>query len=583
MRKSLLSLVVTLVMVISLPVSAMRRAPSVAELLPADSLGYAELPNMEVFYYLISEIGQAAIASLEEEAEVPEDIKVKGRAMLEAFNEITPLLPKSGSLGVVSIDPVGGQPSLLFVSELSEGLAPLASAATKLLAAAPNVQIRKSEYGTEVIIPHAPIPPIGVTVRENVLYAAVGEGLLERVLSEGPRATLASTAHFREVGGITGGSPIASAYLNLDAIREKLMPVLPPNAKQFVELLGLKDVHAAGVSVSADEKYVGFNAVIQYTSDAAGIASVLSFPNTKPKGIAYIPEDFSYVTRFSAGPPDELFGKIRAILEKAGVGEKVAEGLAQAKENAGIDLEKILASLGGEITFAMKVPETLAIPNMVMCVEARDPEYLMGLLKNLLAQEGAPATITETEVSGKKAMLITPNLPVPVTPVIVVDDDVMVIGMSSTALEKAFAAKANGQNIANKPSFKEAMRGLPASSNVALEYIQVSDLGPLALAGLGMAAMRAPEEAKPMVDKVMQYAAEAVRDLEAYVEVMYRTPSGLALQSRWGTRSVMQIVRNGAAFAAKAAMYFVVSRHVESAEREAAAEALTASEPAPEE
>ena len=246
-----------------------------------------------------------------------------------------------------------------------------------------------------------------------------------------------------------------------------------------------------------------------------------------------------------------------------------------------IQISRILASLGGEITVGMKVPEALAMPNIVACVEARDPEYLMGLLKNLLSAEESPATITETEVSGRKAMLITPKAPVPLSPVIAVDGDVMVIGMSSTALEQALKAKANGQGIANTPSFKEALQGLPAGSNVALEYIQVSDLGPLALAGLGMAAMRAPEEAKPVVDKAMQYAAEAVRDLEAYVEVMYRTPSGLALQSRWGTRSVMQILRNGTAFAAKAAMYFVAWRQVESVEYEDLAEEA-ATEPATE-
>ena len=212
-------------------------------------------------------------------------------------------------------------------------------------------------------------------------------------------------------------------------------------------------------------------------------------------------------------------------------------------------------------------------------MEARDPEYLVGLLKNFLSAEGAPATIMETEVGGKRAMLISPKVPVPVSPVIAVDDGVIVIGMSSNSLEKALAAKASGQNIANKPSFREAMQGLPASSNVGLEYIEVSDLGQLALAGLGMAAMRAPAEAKPMVNKAMQYASGAVQDLEEYVEVVYRTPSGLAAQSRWGTRSVMQILRNGAAFAAKAAMYWTLSRPTDPEEHVMETETTAAIEP----
>jgi hypothetical protein len=125
------------------------------------------------------------------------------------------------------------------------------------------------------------------------------------------------------------------------------------------------------------------------------------------------------------------------------------------------------------------------------------------------------------------------------------------------------------------------MQGLPASSNVALEYIQVSDLGQLALAGLGMAAMRAPAEAKPMVNKAMQYASGAVQDLEEYVEVVYRTPSGLAAQSRWGTRSVMQILRNGAAFATKA--YLMLSRTKDAEPEEAVMEMETTAAIEPEE
>jgi len=112
----------------SLPISEGCTAPSIAELLPPDSLGYVEISDMGVLYYLVGEVGGTIVKSLEEEAEIPEHIRVKARAVLEAFNEIKPLLPKSASLGVVSLGPEAGPSPSLFVSELPEGLATLVSA-----------------------------------------------------------------------------------------------------------------------------------------------------------------------------------------------------------------------------------------------------------------------------------------------------------------------------------------------------------------------------------------------------------------------------------------------------------------------
>jgi hypothetical protein len=268
------------------------------------------------------------------------------------------------------------------------------------------------------------------------------------------------------------------------------------------------------------------------------------------------------MSRFSLGPPDELFTKIRAFLEKAGAGDDIAQALAEIKENAGIDVEKVLASLGGEITLGAKVPETLTIPGIVGCIEAKDPEYLVTILRNLLGGEESPVTITETEIAGKKAMLISPKGESPVTPALAVDGDMLVIGISQTALEQALAAKANGQSIASKARFSEAMRGLPASSNVALEYIEMDDLGRLVIKLLekDMANENTPEDMKPFAERTMEHARRALTDLEDGVEVVYRTPNGLVVRGRWGTRSVMQLLTNGAAFGTKVLMWVLHAR-----------------------
>jgi hypothetical protein len=559
MRRKVIS-VVMLMVAMSMPLFGRCGAPPIAELLPAESLGYVELSDMGVFYYLVSELGGAAVQSLEEESEVPEEIRVKARAILEAFNEIEPLLPRSASLGVVSVDAEKGQPSLLFVGELSDALGPLAAAASKLLAAAPNVEVRKTDYGVEVVIPHAPVPPIGCAVKDNVLYLAAGEGLLDRALSRTGAASLSQTAHFKEVNAITGKNAFLSAYLNVDAIRESLLPVIPPQAKGWLEVLGLNAVHAAGLSLSADARYVGANVALQYTTDAPGIPGLLSVPNTRPEGIAYIPDDFSYVTRFSLGPPAETLKKVEEMLVKAGMQVNLSQSLEQMKQNTGIDVNQLLASLGGELTVGVKVPETLAIPNVVVCLEAKEPEYVMETLKGLLQLLQMPCT--ELEMAGRKVMMITPTVPIPVAPAVAVDKDVIIMGLSSGVVQKALAAKDNGTSIASKPAFKAAFEGLPADSNVGLEYIEMENLAQLAITGLSILSARAPEEAKPLIARAMPYAYKAVQNLEEAVEVVYRTPNGLALQSRWGTRSIMQVLRNGAALGAKAAIMFVAHREV---------------------
>jgi len=59
----------------------------------------------------------------------------------------------------------------------------------------------------------------------------------------------------------------------------------------------------------------------------------------------------------------------------------------------------------------------------------------------------------------------------------------------------------------------------------------------------------------PFVERTMEHARRALTDLEDGVEVVYRTPNGLVLRGRWGTRSVMQLLTNGAAFGTKVLMW----------------------------
>lgn len=176
----------------------------------------------------------------------------------------------------------------------------------------------------------------------------------------------------------------------------------------------------------------------------------------------------------------------------------------------------------------------------------------MGLLKDLLSGEEAPASLTETEVAGRKSWLLTFKAEVPIQPVLVVDGDVMVVGISQGVVEKALAAKESGQNIGSKPAFKAAMEGLPTRSNVAMAYVELEPLRKMVVAGLTAAAMYAPEPAGPMITKILPYVKEAVQNLENGAVVIYRTPNGLVIQSRLGTRSVMQILRAGAALGIKA-------------------------------
>jgi hypothetical protein len=554
MRSKRLAFIVLMAFAMSLPITAACKAPSMAELLPPKSLGYVEISDMEVLYYVLEEIGAAVVKSLDEEkANLPEGVVDKASAVLGAFRDIRPLLPKSASLGVVSVDTAGhGQPSLVFAADLSNALGPLASAAGRLLTVAPHIQIRKTECGTEVVIPDTPIPPIAYTVRDNVLYATLGEGLLDKVLSNAGE-TLSQSNQFKEVQMVTAENAFLSAYVNIDALRETVLPVMPPRATQIVDLLGLYGIHAAGISLTADEELVGSNLSLLFTENGPGIPGLLSIPNSAPKGIAYIPEDFSFVSRCTIGDPTEFSKKVGGLLE-AFTGMKLETAFASAKEKTGIDVQELIASLGGEVTIGVKIPDTLAIPNMLLCLSAKNPEYVVSTLKGFLERLEVPCS--EVEIEGKKILMITPGMPIPVTPAIAVDKDMIILGVSSTAVQRALAANESGKNIASKPSFKSAMGKLPADSNIGFSYLDMSDLAQLVTSGVAMAASSAPAEVQPLVGKAMQFASSALKDLGEGVDIAYRTPNGLAVQSRIGTEPLMRVLTNGAALGTKAALMF---------------------------
>jgi prepilin-type processing-associated H-X9-DG protein len=156
------------------------------------------------------------------------------------------------------------------------------------------------------------------------------------------------------------------------------------------------------------------------------------------------------------------------------------DGLAKLNQERGFSLEELLGNLGDEAAVAVKIPELIGIPPILIVIEVKDEARALEILSRFLEQAHARPQPFST-VAG--AAIQTTTLAPGVMLSYAVKDGHLILGLSPLSVASALKAAESGDSLATSPQFQAAVKAIPEET-IFSAYVE---LGPVARFLVGLA------------------------------------------------------------------------------------------------
>jgi len=213
--------------------------------------------------------------------------------------------------------------------------------------------------------------------------------------------SLAESRTFRRMAERSGyEGALDLSYVNVREIVSSVEKLLPDNAKAAVEASGLKSLAAFGEATRFDPPGMRQKGFVWFPEGREGIFKALPARRMTDEELMWVPSD---VVGMSAGNVDigALFDGYLQVVEAASAeaAEEIRSGLAEAKEEVGIDIrEEMAGSLGGKVVFySLGAGLNPFVPRMVLSIEAKNEAKLKECLERLFFYVGAKQALSMAE------------------------------------------------------------------------------------------------------------------------------------------------------------------------------------------
>ncbi len=295
-------------------------------------------------------------------------------------------------------------------------------------------------------------------------------------------STLGGKASFQKAIALV---PPEGLFLWVD-LKQALSLLLPGQPKGTVKALarfGLDRPASAAFSVDTDDSHI--NLAFGLTNDGkfTGIPAMLLRPNSASQAAKFIPSDYSIFARWSTAGAIDAYRQWQAIVREMTDDvswKEYQDALAKLEEKRGFGLDDILSNLGDEVAIAVKLPELIGIPPVLVCAAVKDEAKALDTISNALAKARARPQVFST-ING--ATICTTTLVPKVLFSYAVKDGYLIAGLSPSSVVKALEVSASGESLLENPRFTAAIELAPAET-VFLAY---ADLEPAARFAAGAA------------------------------------------------------------------------------------------------
>ena len=222
-------------------------------------------------------------------------------------------------------------------------------------------------------------------------------------------------------------------------------------------------------------------ASLSFNDATHGIPSWLAAPAAMGS-LEYITPDANVVAGFVVKKPESLVDDLLGVLET--VAPELRRNLDRQQSAHGLDIRNdIAAPLGGEFAFAIDGP-ILPTPSWKLVFEVNDPEHLQQTLERVVTEVNKEAAVfgksglswDKTE-SGDRTFYTLKSADFGLVEVnYVYSRGYMIVAPSRALIERALAARDNGASLAHSSKFTA---GLPADGNANFSAVFYHNLAPL--------------------------------------------------------------------------------------------------------
>jgi hypothetical protein len=285
----------------------------------------------------------------------------------------------------------------------------------------------------------------------------------------------------KEIGGFK--ETLSSLPGQSDRDREMVGKVVDL-VQRLVQRSGLEEVSGAGWSGIALEKDFYRSKFVLHHYPGKGSGGLWSVLGAHPHNLDAL--DLLPTNTVMAAFSDLELAEVWAILQK----EAASSGIPELEEvfqklpgefakNVGLDFDKTLASLGGEVGIIMTTdeskPERLPMPGgsltiptveLMLVVKVDDSLIFDRVDKQLSQDENISKMVVRVDEADLKMRTVPVPLPIPMAlrPTVAMSGKYLFVATSEGMVRAALAAR-SGKGLKNTPEFKRLAAGLPQQGN----------------------------------------------------------------------------------------------------------------------
>ena len=457
-----------------------RTSTRLLDLMPADTLVYAAMPNItdglaEARAAFQDRLLQSPVlAQWWQERVTDTGVETEINDLIDRLQPLGDALGAEAALAVPAAV-LHGRGTPLFLAELIDPASFRAEIAAMIEAAegsAPDLLL-VDDPATAV----AGDAELVLWVADDLVAAAADlealRALAVRLADPATRDFTGSRLHGR-LGEAYAGGVSWLMGVDLAGVFAEAATDMPAEGSDVMARLGFADAETLIVERHRDGDWYATDAELRFSGPRRGISAWLADPAPMGSLEFVSPQAYlaaSAVTRDAADMFDELLGLVAAEDDTA-----LAE-LQGFEDRIGIDLRNDLAAtFGGEATFALDGP-MLPVPSWKLIVEVYDPATLLHTLDRAVAQlnseladQGEPTLVFETEDSGGRTYATMRRDGLAGRAVLTFVEGYLVAGPSRAVVDQAIAQRASGVTLAGSGSFRSMLPDNGSSDCSALVW-----------------------------------------------------------------------------------------------------------------
>jgi len=309
---------------------------------------------------------------------------------------------------------------------------------------------------------------------------------LQSLLSNGSSSGFAATPFYSRISQVYAEGAGLVVAANLEKIVEQTKDERAKGTdaekrEDALNKLGILSVKYFVLDQKDTSGKTHTQASLSFNDTTRGIPSWLAAP--APMGsLEYISPDANVVAGFVVKKPEALVGDLLGVLET--VSPELKRTLDKQQTAHGLNIQNdIAAPLGGEFTFAIDGP-IFPTPSWKMVFEVNDPQHLQQTLEHAVTEVnkevaafGKSGLIWEKTESGDRTFYTLKSPEFGFVEVnYVYSNGYMIVAPSRALIERALAARDTGTSLLHSSKFTA---GLPADGNANFSAVFYHNLAPL--------------------------------------------------------------------------------------------------------